>query len=232
MPRCSTYIVLDFETTSKSPHSCQPIQLAAAAVDSKKLEIIGQFDAYIKPVFDVEKAKELGLDPYNEEETYSITKITKDKLDSAAELKVVWNNFCSFVNNYNYKKTKWDAPIVCGYNIINYDLKIINRICGEKPYSFGPYDDDYRCNALFNPIWKLDLLDTVFLYFESTWQPKSLSFDSLRQYMGMDNSKAHNAVFDVEQTSQMLIRFLKLTRHVAKQTKFENAFGQAKKDTD
>jgi DNA polymerase III epsilon subunit-like protein len=230
MPRCSTYVVLDFETTSKSPYKCQPIQLAAAAVDSKKLEIIGKFNSYIKPIFDAEKCKELGLDPYNEEETYNITKIKKEQLESAPELKVVWKNFDSFVNSYNYKKSKWDAPVMSGYNIDNYDNKIINRISGEEPYRFGPYDDEYRCCSLFNPIWRLDLLDTVFLYFEGAWQPKSLSFDSLRQYMGMDNSKAHDAEFDVQQTAEMLIRFLKLTRSVAKQTKFENAFGQTKDD--
>jgi DNA polymerase III epsilon subunit-like protein len=58
------------------------------------------------------------------------------------------------------------------------------------------------------------------------WQPKSLSMDSLRKFMGMDTSRAHNAAFDVEQTAEMLIRFLKLTRSIAKQTKFENAFGE------
>jgi DNA polymerase III epsilon subunit-like protein len=224
MSRTNCYIVLDLETTSKSAYLAQPVQLAAVAVDAKKLEIIGTFDSLIKPIFDPEECKKLDLEPPSDD-TYRITKLKKEEIEKAPELKVVWNNFCSFVNTFNYKKNKWDAPVVSGYNIVNYDLKIINRIAGGEPYKFGPYDDEYKICSLFNPIWRLDLLDTVFLYFESMWQPKSLSLDSLRKFMGMSSEGAHNAAVDTRQTAELLIRFLRLTRSVAKETKFENAFG-------
>lgn len=66
-------------------------------------------------------------------------------------------------------------------------------------------------------------MDVVFLYFESLKVPKSLSFDSLRQFFGMTSEAAHNAVFDTEQTAELLIRFLKLTRTISGKTRFEGA---------
>ena len=81
--------------------------------------------------------------------------------------------------------------------------------------------------SLFNPIWKLDLLDIVFLYFENIFEPKSLSLDSLRVFFGMDTAKAHDAATDAMQTAELLIRFLKLTRNVASKTKFKGAMVNA-----
>lgn len=42
----------------------------------------------------------------------------------------MWSQFCDFVNQYNYRKTKWTAPVRCGYNNIRFDDVIINRIAG------------------------------------------------------------------------------------------------------
>jgi len=219
MRTSDTYIFTDFETTSKNKHTCQPTEIAAQAIDARKLEVIGEFRSLIKVNEDPEYCKKYNLDPPTDE-VLKMTHIDKKELMAAPEPKVVWKNFGDFVNQYNYKKNKWGAPIFAGFNI-NYDLPITDRLCGHDPYKFGPYDDEYRCNALFNPVHKIDLMDIVYFWFSGRNEPASLSFDSLRAYFGMDNAKAHSALYDVKQGTELLVRFIKLTRKLADKTKFK-----------
>lgn len=220
----STYIVFDFETGSKNKNSTQPVQIAALAIDGKKLEIIGEYNSYIKASEDKKYLEKYNLDPVSDE-ALNVNKVTWDQIRSAPEPKVVWKDFCAFVNKFNYKKSKWTAPIAVGYNILNFDIPIVNRLCGSEPYKFGPFDDEYKTQSLFNPIYYVDLMHIIYFWFESLSQPKSLSFDSLRTYFGMASEKAHNAVYDTAQCAELFIRFAKLTRNIAKDVKFEGAFG-------
>ena len=47
---------------------------------------------------------------------------------------------------------------------------------------------------------------------------------ALREYYGMDDSEAHDAVFDVRQEAALISRYLKLHRKVAGKVQFEKAF--------
>lgn len=221
----NTYIVYDYETTSKNAYRTQPTQLAAVALDGRKLEIVGKFNSYIKISEDEEYMKKYNLDPISEEALQK-TKISMETIRAAPEPKVVWPQFVDFVNQFNYRKNKWGAPVAAGFNIINYDNVITNRLCGAEPWKLGPFDEVYQTQSLFNPIQYVDLLHISYFWLESLPEPTSLSFDSLRQFFGMDTSKAHNAEFDVQQTAELLIRFLKLTRNVAGKTKFKGAMAR------
>jgi DNA polymerase III epsilon subunit-like protein len=70
------YICFDFETGSRNPHKTQPTQLAAIALDGRTLQMKGQFNSEIKPIFDDEKAIAAGFDPI-QDEALKITKKTR-----------------------------------------------------------------------------------------------------------------------------------------------------------
>src|SRR5688572_27609558 len=124
----NNFIVFDYETGSKNPFKTQPLQLAAVIVDGRKLQLVegAYFNSLIQPVLDDEEAQKLGLDPL-EDKALEVNNLTRGELKDAPPLKNVWSKFCDFANNYNIKKTKWDAPIPVGYNI-DFDLTINNRI--------------------------------------------------------------------------------------------------------
>lgn len=219
-------ICMDFETTSKSSATCQPTQIAACCINTR-LEIVDRFDSYIKIEFDEDKCKEMGVDPLTQE-VIDLTKITKETLEKAPELRVVWDRFGEWVNLYNYKKTNWTAPIMAGWNSNNYDLKIVNRICGSKPYKFGPYDEVYQQNKLFHPIHHFDSMILWNYWSFGLADIKSISLDNTRAYFGMEKDGAHNAIVDVQHTAEILIRFLKFSKIMGPKTSFKNCF--AKKD--
>lgn len=226
----SPYIILaDYETGSRNAFKTQPLQLAAVAIDSRKLKIVedGIFQSYIQPIADHEK---YGLDPI-EDDALRVNKIERDKLYTFPCIDVVWPQFITFVHKYNLKKDKWSAPILAGFNNLRFDNVITERICGgnslynkceKEPYKFGPWDDKDGRNKLFHPVYSIDLMQQVLYWFEHSSDLKKLSFDSLRDYFGMESDNAHNAVVDIIQSAHLLIRMMKLSRNL--QAKYNIAF--------
>ena len=53
---------------------------------------------------------------------------------------------------------------------------------------------------------------------------KSISMDNMREYMGLSDENAHDALQDVKDTANIMIRFMKFYRGLASRTKFEKAF--------
>ena len=49
-------IVFDFETGGRNPHTCQPTQLAAIALDGRNFKLKGKFNSEIRAVVDDDKA--------------------------------------------------------------------------------------------------------------------------------------------------------------------------------
>ena len=216
-------IVFDFETGSRNPLMTQPTQIAAIAIHARKLTLQpgGVFNSEIRPIIDEEKAVAAGVDPL-EDEALDITNKNRDALAKAPLPKTVWKRFGQFCDKYNFKKSSWTAPIAAGYNIIGFDLPIVKRLCE----TYGPLDTNGR-QKLFNPIFKLDLMDMVFSWTENNKDIKSLNMDYLREYFGFpEESKenAHDALQDVKDTANILIKFLKFQRKLAEKTKFEKAF--------
>lgn len=220
-------IVFDFETGSRNPHKTQPTQIAAIALHGRKLtpQPGGVFNSEIRPILDDEKAIKNGFDPI-EDEALQITSKTRAALARAPLPKTVWKKFSEFCNKYNFKKTSYTAPIAAGYNIIGFDLPIVGRMCDL----YGPVDASGR-QKIFNPIFKLDLMDMVFSWTENNKDVKSLSLDYLREYMGFpqeSKDNAHDALQDVKDTANILIKFLKFQRKISETTKFEKAFANGK----
>lgn len=216
-------IVFDFETTSRDSNRTQPVQLAALIIHGRKLEIKqgSEFQSLIKPVFDETECQKLNIDPL-EDGAVAIHGKTKELLEGAPSLKAVWSNFTDYVNEHNYKKTQWNAPVPAGYNIRNFDIPIVNRICGSEPYKYGPVDKTGK-SSLFHPINMIDAMDQSFLLFENDKTVSSLSADNLiRKKMGYDKGTAHDAMSDVIMTAEYLIKIMKWIRQKTYYTKFDN----------
>jgi DNA polymerase III epsilon subunit-like protein len=213
------YIIFDFETGSRNPHKTQPTQIAAIALDGRSLTLKGTFNSEIKPILDDDKAIAAGFDPI-QDEALRITGKTKEKLELAPSLKSVWNKFTKFVDQYNWKGEPFFAPIPVGFNIIGFDMHIINRLCKE----FGPWDTEREQQKLFSKVYKIDIMDNVFAWTESDPSIKSISMDSLRERMGLSKENAHDALQDVKDSANIFIKLLKTHRSVYQNITFDKAF--------
>ena len=213
------YIVFDFETGSRNPRKTQPTQLAALALDGRNFKLKGSFNSEIRPVLDDEKAIEMGFDPLDDE-ALRITGKTREALAKAPMTKTVWKKFCNFVDQYNWKNTQFFAPIPAGFNIIGFDMIIVDRLCK----AYGPYDKDRGQQKLFNKIYKVDMMDNMFMWTEGDPTVKSISMDSLRDRMGLSKENAHDALQDVKDTANIMIKFMKTHRAVYRNLKIDKAF--------
>lgn len=216
-------IVFDFETGSRNPRKTQPTQLAALALDGRNLKPKGSFNSEIKPILNDEKAIAAGLDPI-EDEALRITGKTRTQLHKAPTIKSVWSKFIKFVDKYNWKGTDFFAPIPAGFNIIGFDMIIINRLCKE----YGPYDEERGQQKLFHKIYKIDVMDNVFMWTEGDPSVRSISMDSLRDRMGLSKENAHDALQDVKDTSNIMIKFIKTHRAVYRNMTLDKAFANGK----
>lgn len=214
-------IVFDFETTGRDPNKCQITQIAAVAIHARKLTLQpgGEFNSEVRPIIDDEKAIAAGFDPI-EDEALEVTRKTREGLAKAPLPKTVWKKFAKFVDKYNFKGTSFTAPIAAGYNINGYDMPIVNRYC----QMYGPIDDKRNRQKIFNPIFTMDLMQHIYCWFENNADVKGYSMDYLRDYFGMSSENAHDALQDVKDTANILIRFLKMQRNLSKKIKFEKAF--------
>lgn len=218
----NTYIFYDFETGSRNAKKTQPIQLAAVAIHSRKLEIIpnSEFNSMIC-AYDDEEAIAKGLDPL-EDGALKVNKKTREEIFAAPHKKIVWKQFQDYVDRYNYNNNKWSAPIMVGFNNNGFDDIIIDSLAAE----FGPYDKEYQKQNLFHPIYNFDLFKMVLSWFENSEEVKKYSMDYMREYLGMDQEGAHDALVDVKQGAEMFIRFLKLQRTMSRKVKFKGAFSK------
>lgn len=224
------YIVFDFETTGINPYGCQLTQIAAVVIHGKKLTLQpgGTFNIEVRPEFDDEKAIAAGFDPV-EAKALEVTRKTREQLEKAVGPKVAWQQFVNFVNKFNSKGSPYYAPIPVGYNINNYDMPIVNRYCKL----FGPCEEKTGRQKLFNQVFKVDMMDNLFMWFEDHSDVQKLNMDYLRDYLGFSEeakANAHDALSDVIDTANIFTRFLKFHRRHSSNTKFEKSFANAKMD--
>lgn len=221
--------VFDFETDGSDPTVCSPVQLAAVIVDPIKLEIIkdSEFEIKFKPEV-LEKDNDYNyetdiLDFHAKVRGCKASEILAEWKDYPKQ-EYSWGQFISYLEKYHCrhsKKSCFSAPIACGYNIQRFDLVIIQRL-SEK---YKNLNKEKR-SSLFYPRDVLDLMNLVFYWFENNNDIKSYSLDNMREYLGINKEGAHDAIKDVKDSANMLIRFLKLHRNLAKKIKFKGSFNE------
>lgn len=225
------FCIFDFETTGINPYKCQLTQIAALMIDSRTLKELpnGRFNIEVKPEFDDEKAIAAGYDPVSQK-ALDVTKKTKEGLMNAAEPKVAWEQFTSFIHRFNPKKGSYTAPVAVGFNINSFDLPILQR------YSemYGPTDKDNK-QTLFHGIRKVDLMDLLFAWYENREDVTKNSLDYNRKFLGFPEvslETAHDALYDVIDCANIFVRFMKFHRNHSEITEFENSFANCKMDIE
>ena len=216
--------IFDFETDGRDVETLNPVQIAAVIVDPRKLELIknAEFNSFMRPE---------GIDSKNYVDKNRATiewhaKVRGCEVDEILDLwknappqKIVWENFVEFLAKFHktgQKKTKFSAPIACGYNIHKFDLPIAKRLC----------DKHCKSKAIFHPRDVIDLMHWMFPWFENSTDVTSYSMDNMREYFGISTANAHDALKDVKDGAHLLCRFLRLHRRTAKSVRFKGSFGK------
>jgi DNA polymerase III epsilon subunit-like protein len=222
------FCVFDFETDGSDPEKCSPVQIAAIIIDPIKLEIVknSEFNCNIKPELLEESADYNYSDSDVLDFHAKVKGISKDKVlaewHEYQKQEVGWKMFVSYLDMYHSRserKSCFSAPIACGYNINRFDLKIVDRL--SKKYSNVNKEGN---SSLFYPRDVVDLMQVMFLWFENNGDLKNYTLDTVREYFGIDKTGAHDALKDVLDTAEILLRFLKLHRNLSRKIKFKNAF--------
>lgn len=217
------------ETDGSDPSVCSPVQIAAIMVDPVKLEIISnsEFNINLKP----EKLNNTELDnPYTDSDILDwhakVANTTADKIlanwKEYPEQSHSWNAFVQYLDKYHSrssKKNMFTAPIVAGYNIFRFDLKIVDRLSKK----FNNINKEGTTD-LFYPRDTLDIMNLLFYWFEGSSELDSLTLDNIRKYFGISGDNAHDALKDVKDTAEILIRFLRLHRNLFKKISFRDSF--------
>lgn len=228
MKQYNKICVFDLETDGSDPTICSPVQIAAIIIDPIKLEVVpnSSFNLMVKP----DKLEENPDHNYSDSDILSFhakvrgcdqTEILKSWLSSINQ-KQGWNMFIDYLDKYhcgNSKKSQFSAPVCAGYNIHRFDLKIINRLSNK----YGNVNKEKQTN-IFHPRDVLDIMNLAYYWFKDIDDLKSLSLDNIRDYLGISKDNAHDALKDVTDCADILIRFLKLHKRLSEKIKFKDSF--------
>jgi DNA polymerase III epsilon subunit-like protein len=233
MPNFQKICVFDLETDGTNPDKCSPVQIAAIMVDPRKLEIVPDSEFNINlmpealesdPAYDYRDSDV--LDFHAKVRGSSKEEVLKGWKDYQKQ-EVGWNMFLSYLDLYHTrshggKKSCFTAPIASGYNINRFDLRIIERLSQK----YNNLNKEGR-SSLFYPRDVIDIMNVVFYWFEGNNELKNYTLDNLRDYMGLSKEGAHDALKDVKDTAQIMIRFMKLHRNLSDKVKFKGSFVNA-----
>jgi DNA polymerase III epsilon subunit-like protein len=202
-----TIIVFDFETNGLDTSTLFPLQIAAMAFDPIRLEPIqvnGSFNSLMRPS-DMDKLD----DTPNKRKALEINKKTRAMIEAAPDEAVVWKRFCEWCYQFNKKgKSIFSAPIPAGQNIDRFDIPIAQRLCSK----YGNVSKDGMMD-IFSPMTSIDLKNILFHWFHGSSELENLSMDaSIRPYFGLSKEGGHDALFDVQQTAAVIMRFQKYAR--------------------
>ena len=211
--------VFDFETDGTNPHECNPVQLGALMIDTRKLVIVpdSEFCTNIQPP-GIIKPEEYLTEGRKDTiawhaKNYGVT--SEDIIQrwtEAVDEKTAWQLFLTYFKKYNPGKTMFSAPMLGGMNIRGFDVRIFERLMKK-----------YGTSKFYWPRDQADLMDWCFLWLESLEEPKKYNMEVLRKFFGISTKGSHDALKDVRDTAQLLIKFMQLTRKYASGVQFKGA---------
>ena len=68
------------------------------------------------------------------------------------------------------------------------------------------------------------MMNVIFYWFEGNNELKNYTLDNVREYFGISKVGAHDALKDVRDTAEIVIRFLRLHRNLSLKIKFKESF--------
>lgn len=217
----NTFVCYDFETVgwnggkAVDPKTNFPIQLAAKPIDNRRLTIIEDlFATDIRPP-DISLVSEDDIVWHSKNRGCTKEEFI-ESLEKAPSIEQVLGDFENYCMKYNYKKTKWTAPIPCGHNINSFDNLVMERMRAL-------YSKDKE-KPLFHSRDFIDSMNLSFLFYENLQEPKSYGMDVLRPFYGIEAKDGHTASKDVEDCCAIIVKFMRLIRETAKKVRFKGAF--------
>lgn len=219
--------VFDFETDGTDTSECSPVQIAAVMVDPINLDIIpdSEFNCNFKPeVLEKDSNYEYTTDILDFHA--KVKGCSKDDVLSEwktyPKQEIAWKMFVDYLDKYHTrttKKSQFSAPIAAGYNIYRFDLPLVERL--SKKYKNT--NKEGKSN-IFYPRDVADVINLVYYWFNHNNELKSYTLDTLRDYLGISKDGAHDAIKDVKDTAEILVRFMKLHRNLSNKIQFKGAF--------
>lgn len=232
--------VYDFETDGTNPNKCQPVQLASCMIHPRTLEIVpeSEFMSFMRPEnisdeyrLQCEDVLVWHTQNYNKNYHEFSPAQQKEAVDkvydtwvNAPDQKQVFTNFCEYLRKYNINqknKNKFGAPLRAGMNIKRFDNTIIDRLCTK--YKKVSTDGE---QLIFHPAYQVDILEFAFYWFENLQEPARYNMAELREFFGMSQDGAHDALVDVHDEAKIIQKFLKLHRHLAPKINFKNSLAK------
>ena len=201
------FMVYDFETDGVDPHTCQPVQIACKAIDPYSLTWVegSEFCSDMRPEgIDDESYFTESVDKTIKWHT-GVQRKSYDEVvarwKDAPDRKQVWKNFVQHVNKYNPKKSQGAAPYACGMNIKRFDNIIADRL-----------NQECRVKRLFN-YEMVDLRDLFFCSLIWDDSVRSRTMERMKEYFGLPTDNRHDALGDVEEEGQFVMRYLKFFKN-------------------
>lgn len=228
MPNIQKICVFDMETDGSNPEICSPVQIAAIIIDPYKLEVIkdSEFNIRLKPSA-IEENPEYAysdsdiLDFHAKVQAKSKEQIL-ESWKNYPKQDIGWKSFVSYLQMYHTRsdrKSCFSAPIAAGYNINRFDMKIVERLS----IKYKNLNKEGKTD-LFFPRDIADVMNIIFYWFEGNNELKNYTLDNIRDYFGINKDNSHDALKDVKDTAELLIRFLKLHRNLSQKIKFRDSF--------
>lgn len=206
---------MDLETGGKNPERCQITQIAAIILNPRSLKVVDTFNQECRLETDEEKLQKLELDPV-EQEALNVTGKTIEGLSTKPSEAMVWKQFAIFLKKYNPSAGTYKAPIPCGYNIMNFDLRICDRATKM-----------YKTPELFNKHFIIDCYHEFKSWTENNPAITSHKLSDFMDFMGLPEElkvNAHDALQDVKNVGNCAIKLLHFKREICKKTDFSKAF--------
>lgn len=214
------FIVFDLETDGTNVNKDSPIQFAALAVHPRTLEIVpdSEFTTYSRP------------DDFEDEDYYENHKSTIDWhaekfgitpeeflkfLGEAPSEQEAWKNFIAYTKRWyipGKAKTRFNAPILAGYNIFEFDKVFLDRLAKK----YRTVDSNGEPN-FYQKRDTIDIMKLVFVWSESLTALPNYKMDTLREVFGINHEGvAHEGLKDCYDEAALLIKYIGLHRKFVK----------------
>lgn len=206
------FLVYDIETSGLRPEEgAEIIQIAAIPINFWDLEEhhAGRFEIILKPnnpdKATPEAIKVIGKD------------LWEKALDSGIDQKVGLENFTKYVQKVNDGQSTWTRPIRVGHNIKKFDNPFVDFWMDK----YGILKrNDY--NELEGPwhFWSDDTMDLYRWLFAHIPSVENYKLDTCASILKIQRtSETHDAMEDVEITSQLFVRATKFIREMTRRMK-------------
>lgn len=231
MANANHICVFDFETgglpVKKEKDWAEPIQLGAVMIEPKSLRMVSEFESLIQPL------RPDNLHP----KALEVNHLTKEQVMKGPHPQVLWADFIRWKKQFQKTDSVYNRPIAAGYNIITFDMPIVDRLCKQWGPTTKDKENDIEFQGVFNQIYSIDLMHNIwqlaegsdFLQEFSSTGKNDIKLTTICSWMGLKFNDAHTALGDVKASAAVIIRLLKMNRSLvgdgkAGRVKFYNAF--------